>query len=71
MTFEISYEEMKLVAEILLTARANGYTVNPLPFDPTPEQYRVLCRVLARMYDDMAVMERKIHGRNAKFSLLK
>lgn len=47
MTF--TREENELMQKILLLAEANGNTVNPKPFDPTPEQWKMLHQIINKL----------------------
>lgn len=41
--------EKQLLIDILLRAYANGNTVTPKPFDPTPEQWKTICSILNKL----------------------
>jgi len=42
MTPTLTAEERELLDRLTLQAIGNGNTINPQPFDPTPEEYRML-----------------------------
>ena len=44
-----SYKEEKLISEILWVAIENGNRAEGKPFDPTPEQYRMICDMVNRV----------------------
>ena len=41
----LSYQEVKMLMEMVSIGIKNGNSVETEPFDPTPEQYRMLCRI--------------------------
>ena len=43
--------ELDVLAKVLLNAIANGNTVNPEPFKPTPEEYKLLCGIMCKLND--------------------
>lgn len=53
----LSYEEMKLISEMVWTGIYNGNHIEPKAFDPTPEQYRMLCDIANRMDDKIKEMQ--------------
>ena len=51
--------ERDLLAKVLLNAIANGNTVNPEAFDPTPEEYKLLCGIMCKLNDTCKKGSRK------------
>jgi len=45
MSVVFSHEKEELLEEILLNAYANGNTVEPKPFIPTPEQWKMITQM--------------------------
>lgn len=41
----LNQKERELLDKITLMAIANGNTVNPKVYEPTPEEYKMLCRI--------------------------
>lgn len=41
----LSYQEVKMLMEMVWIGIKNGNSVEAEAFDPTPEQYEMLCRV--------------------------
>ena len=46
---EVPYAERDLLDRLTLLAIANGNTVSPKPFVPTPAEYKMLCELRIRM----------------------
>ena len=44
----LSYRETKMLLEMCMIGIANGNSATPKPFDPTPEQYKMLCDIANR-----------------------
>lgn len=44
----LSYEETKLLYQMAMLGIENGNRAEGKPFDPTPEQYRMLCGIANR-----------------------
>lgn len=38
----LTVDELRLLDRVTLTAVGNGNTVNPVAYDPTPEEYKLL-----------------------------
>lgn len=45
----LTEEQMKLIVKMAIVAIGNGNTVSTKPFDPTPEQYKELHRIVNAM----------------------
>lgn len=58
MATTLSYEEEKMLSEMIWIAIANGNRVVPTAFDPTPEQYRMLCGIANRIDADIKNMQK-------------
>lgn len=58
MATTFSYEEEKMLSEMIWIAIANGNRVEPKAFDPTPEQYRMLCGMANRIDADIETMQK-------------
>lgn len=41
--------ELDVLAKVVLNAIANGNTINPVAFHPTPEEYRTLCSIMNKL----------------------
>ncbi len=46
---KIEEGEARLLIDILMNVHANGNTVTPKPFDPTPEQWRTATKLCTRL----------------------
>lgn len=55
----MSYEEMKLAYKVIMQAIKNGNSADAEPFDPTPEEYKMLCRISNRLNGDIKTMEHR------------
>lgn len=44
----LSYKEAKMLLEMCMIEIKNGNSATPTPFDPTPEQYNMLCEIANR-----------------------
>lgn len=53
-----SYKEEKLISEILWVAIENGNRAEGKPFDPTPEQYRMICDMVNRVDTHIKQMQK-------------
>lgn len=51
--------EIDLLAKLLFNARANGNTVNPTAFQPTPEEYKQICGIIGKLNDTCKKGSRK------------
>ena len=51
---KITYEEKELLEKIILNGIGNGNTINPKPFSPTPEQYKVLYKIMNKLKTEQA-----------------
>ena len=56
MTF--SYNEEKLLSEILWVAIVNGNSATPKAFDPTPDQYQMICEMVNRLDANIKQMQK-------------
>ena len=54
----LSYQEMKLVSEMVWTAIENGNRAEGKPFDPTPKQYEQLCGLAHRLEESIKQMQK-------------
>lgn len=54
----LSYNEQKMIYEMVMVAIENGNRAEGKPFDPTPEQYRMLCDVANRLDDSIDFMQK-------------
>lgn len=46
---ELTEEELELLSRIMFTAVKNDNTVCPEAFIPTPEEYKLVCRIITKM----------------------
>lgn len=46
---ELTEEELELLSRIMFTAVKNGNMVCPEAFIPTPEEYKLVCRIITKM----------------------
>lgn len=53
----LSYNEMKLVREMVWIAIENGNRAEGKPFDPTPKQYTQLCEIANRLEEHIKRMQ--------------
>lgn len=45
----LTVDELALIGRLTLTAIGNGNTVNPVAYDPTPEEYKLLHTIRIKM----------------------
>lgn len=45
----LTKEELELLDRLTLNAIANGNTVNPTAYDPTPEEYKMLHQIRIKL----------------------
>lgn len=51
---KLTYEEKDLLEKLILNGIGNGNTVNPNPFTPTPEQYKILYSIMNKLDKEQA-----------------
>lgn len=58
MATTFSYIEEKLLSEMIWIAIQNGNSATGKPFDPTPEQYNMLCDMANRLDANIEQMKK-------------
>ena len=58
MATTFSYKEEKMLSEMIWIAIANGNRAVGKPFDPTPEQYEMLCDMADRIGANIERMQK-------------
>lgn len=54
----LSYKEAQMILEMCMIGIENGNSATPKPFDPTPEQYNMLCEIANRAESDISRMQK-------------